>query len=311
MNDIRIASAQFESKSGDKAENLAMMERLMKAAAKKGAEVICFHELCVTGYGFVAGLSEEKLSLLAEPVPDGATIRELERLARVYDMAVLAGLIERDGNAFYNTHVCVDRDGFIAKARKLHCYLHKNMSCGNGFTLFDLRGWKCSMLICYDCNIPENVREVTLMGADMVFMPHVTGCLDECVPEMPPGSGAVDRSLWQNRRTDPEPLRKEFAGPKGREWLLKWLPARAYDNGIYAVFSNAIGLDNGHVTNGNAMIIDPHGDILVESNKLDDDVVVAVCVHDKIERSAGRWHIRTLNPDLYRKQGPVLTREQK
>ena len=50
-------------------------------------------------------------------------------------------------------------------------------------------------------------------------------------------SGFVDPALWRNRERDPISLRAEFDGLKGRAWLMKWLPARAYDNDIYAVFS--------------------------------------------------------------------------
>ncbi len=42
-------------------------------------------------------------------------------------------------------------------------------------------------------------------------------------------------------------LRAEFDGLKGRAWLMKWLPARAYDNGVYVVFSNPIGMDDDQV----------------------------------------------------------------
>ena len=149
----------------------------------------------------------------------------------------------------------------------------------------------------YDNNIPENVREVTLMGADIVFMPHVTCCLEWPTP----GAGLVDRNLWEHRDEDPVSLRMEFAGPKGREWLLKWVPSRAYDNGVYAVFTNPIGVDDDQIRNGNSMILDPFGDIIAECHTLGDDVVVGVCVPDKIEKSLGRKFIDARRPELYRK----------
>jgi hypothetical protein len=116
-----------------------------------------------------------------------------------------------------------------------------------------------------------------------------------------PGRGKIDRSLWDNRHRDPVSLRQEFQGPKGRDWLMRWLPTRAYENGVYAVYTNPIGVDHDTVKNGNAMIIDPFGEIIVESNALEDHVVIGLCTADKIDVSSGRRYLRARRPDLYHK----------
>ena len=92
--------------------------------------------------------------------------------------------------------------------------------------------------------------------------------------------------LWKNREADPTSLRLEFDGMKGRDWLMKWLPSRAYDNGIYAVFSNPIGMDDDQLKNGCSMIIDPFGDIIAECRTLGDDFTTAVLTPEKAD--AGR-----------------------
>jgi predicted amidohydrolase len=79
------------------------------------------------------------------------------------------------------------------------------------------------------------------------------------------------------------------------------LPARAYDNGIYAVFTNPVGMDDDTVKNGNAMILDPFGEIIAESNALGDDVVVALCTAEKIPVSSGYRYLRARRPDQYGK----------
>jgi predicted amidohydrolase len=116
-----------------------------------------------------------------------------------------------------------------------------------------------------------------------------------------PGRGLVDPVLWENREKDPVPLQMEFMGPKGRGWLMRWLPARAYDSGVYAVFTNPVGIDDDQVRNGNAMILDPFGEIIAESNALGDDVVVGVCTPEKIPVSSGNRYLRARRPDLYSK----------
>jgi predicted amidohydrolase len=159
----------------------------------------------------------------------------------------------------------------VAKFRKIHPFINPHITPGDQYVVFDLLGWKCGMLICYDNNIAENVRATNLLGADIIFMPHVT----MCTPSTRPGAGFVDPRLWQNRENDPTTLRNEFDGLKGREWLMKWLPARAYDNAIYAIFSNAIGMDDDQLKNGCSMIVDPFGDVIAECRSFDNEFVMA------------------------------------
>ncbi|MEA3460751.1 MAG: nitrilase family protein [Bacteroidota bacterium] len=295
MREINIATAQFQTRNGDKKYNLSRIEELTREAANKGARIVSFHELSISSYTFLSELSREEITKLAEVVPSGESVQELIQIAGKYNVALLAGLVEKDSDRIYNTHVCVTGDGFVAKYRKLHPFISQHLSAGDEYVVFDLFDCKCGILICYDNNVIENVRATTLMGAEIIFMPHVTGC----TPSAMPGRGWVDRKFWDNRKTDPDALRAEFEGPKGREWLLRWLPARAYDNGIYAVFSNPIGPDGAHLKNGNSMILDPYGEILAECRSMDDEVVVASCTPAKLQLAGGHRYKRARRPDLY------------
>jgi predicted amidohydrolase len=192
--------------------------------------------------------------------------------------------------------VCVDKNGLVAKYRKLHPFINPNITPGNEYVVFDLCGWKCGILICYDNNVIENVRATTLLGADIIFMPHVT----MCTPSTRPGAGFVDPKLWYNREKDPTSLRHEFDGLKGREWLMKWLPSRAYDNAIYAVFSNPIGMDDDQLKNGCSMIIDPFGDVIAECKKLDNDIAIALITQDKLTMAGGYRYKKARRPELYK-----------
>jgi predicted amidohydrolase len=210
----------------------------------------------------------------------------------------MAGLLERDAEQnVYNCYVTVGPDGFITKFRKLHPFVNPHLSPGNEYNVIELLGCKIGFLICYDNNLPENVRLTAMLGAEVIFMPHVTCCL----PSAMPGRGTVDRALWENRRHDPVRLRQEFEGPKGRAWLMRWLPARAYENGVYAVFSNPIGWDHDTVKPGLAMILDPFGEVLVQSQALEDDVVVATLTPDKLAVSSGQRYLKARRPELYGK----------
>jgi predicted amidohydrolase len=296
MENLKIATAQFENASGDKAYNLSMIETLCGRAVALGAKVVSFHECSITGYTFARKLDYKSFYDLAEFIPQGSSIGALTEIARKYDIAVLAGLFEKDeAGKIYKAVVCVDGNGLVAKHRKLHPFINPHISPGDSYTVFDLYGWKCGILICYDNNIVENVRAVSLLGADVIFMPHVT----MCTPSTRPGAGFVDPQLWENRVVDPTSLRIEFDGLKGRQWLMKWLPARAYDNGVYAVFSNPIGMDDDQLKNGCSMILDPFGDIIAECRSFDNEVVVATLVPEKVFASGGYRYKNARKPELY------------
>lgn len=296
MKDINIAIAQFEPKDGDKAYNLSVIEKLTKKAKEAGADVISFHELSITAYTFLKNLSKEEVLEIAEEVPDGKSCKTLMALSQKYGIPILAGLVEKKDGDIYNTYVCVGGDKLIAKYRKLHPFISQYMSPGNEYVTFELYGWKCGILICYDNNVIENVRATTLLGADIIFAPHVT-C---CTPSAMPGRGYVDDILWQNKNNDPESLRKEFDGPKGRVWLMRWLPARAYDNAVYYVYTNPIGYDGEHLKNGNSMVLDPYGEILTEIKSFEDDIAIATITSEKLTLAGGYRYRKARRPELYR-----------
>lgn len=297
MNKLIISTAQFENRSGDKDYNLSVIEKLTKEAKVKGSDVVAFHECSITGYTFAKNLTESEMLQIAEYIPEGKSVQRLITMAEHNDITILAGLFEKDrDNKLYNTYVCVNKYGLVASHRKIHPFISRFLSPGNNYTVFEINGWKCGILICYDNNIIENVRATKLLGADIIFMPHVT----MCTPSERPGAGFVDPELWKNRVNDPTTLRLEFEGMKGKAWLMKWLPARAYDNNIYAIFSNPVGMDDEQLKNGYSMIIDPFGDIIAECRSFDDCISTATIIPEKLLKSGGYRYINARRPELYK-----------
>jgi predicted amidohydrolase len=297
MEKVKISVAQFEHRNADKAYNLSVIERLSQKAGGEGSDVIAFHECSITGYTFARHLSKQQMLQLAEPIPDGESVLMLIDIAQRNNIVILAGLFEKDENEnLFKAYICVDKNGLVAKFRKLHPFINPYLTAGDSYCVFELFGWKCGILICYDNNIIEHVRATKLLGADIVFMPHVT----MCTPSTRPGAGFVDPRLWENREDDPISLRLEFDGMKGRAWLMKWLPARAYDNGVYVIFSNPIGMDDDQLKNGCSMVIDPFGDILAECRMLGDDFVTATITPEKLSQAGGYRYIKARRPELYR-----------
>lgn len=313
---MNVAVAQFQPKDGDKAYNLSVIRQLAEKAKSQGADVVSFHEMSITAYTFTQHLNRQELTDLAEEVPNGKSTQQLIAMSKELDLPILAGLLEKSKDKIYNTYLCVTADGLVAKYRKLHPFISKYLSVGDAYCVFDLLGWKCGILICYDNNVIENVRATSLLGAELIFAPHVTGC----TPSAMPHRGYVADKFWQNRESDPVSLRMEFDGPKGRRWLMRWLPARAYDNGVYYAFTNPIGYDGEHLKNGNSMIIDPYGEVLAEVRSFDNDITLAKITKEKIERSGGWRYKNARRPELYKdiiggnhksETAPVWMKEQK
>lgn len=307
MRNLRVASVQFEHAAGDKAANFAKIRRFTADAAARGVEIAVFPECCITGYWFLRNLTRDQLLALAEPVPDGPSTRALLELSRQHGMTIGAGLVEVDADGLlHNTYVVAMPDGNWRRHRKIHAFEGDDFVSGSEFTVFDTpHGCRVGVLICYDCNINENVRITALMGADLLLAPHQTG---GCRTKNPHLMGLIERRVWDERHANPAAIEAELKGDKGRGWLMRWLPSRAHDNGLFLVFSNGVGVDDDEVRTGNAMILDPYGRILAETWKADDDLVVADLDASLLEHSTGRRWITTRRPELY---GPLAVRTGK
>jgi len=298
MRNIRVAAVQFEHAAGDKPANLEKIERFARAAAERQVEIVAFPECCITGYWFLRNLAREELRGLAEPIPGGPSTERLLAWSRELGMTIGAGLVEIDrAGILHNTYVVAMPDGGWRLHRKIHAFEHDDIVPGSAFTVFDTpHGCRVGVLVCYDCNINENVRITALMGAEVLLAPHQTG---GCASKNPHQMGVVERRLWDARHADPRAIEAELKGDKGRGWLMRWLPSRAHDNGLFVVFSNGVGIDDDEVRTGNAMILDPYGRVLAETWKADEDMVVADLDASLLEHSTGRRWISTRRPELY------------
>jgi predicted amidohydrolase len=309
MNNIRAASVQFQPSPGDKRANLNKIQAFVERAAARQVHLIAFPEMCITGYWHVRNLSREEVERLAEPIPSGPSTALLLLLAREHGMTIGAGLIERaEDGALYNSYVVAMPDGQTACHRKLHAFEGPYMASGDAYTVFDIpQGCRVGVLICYDNNIIENARMTALMGAEILLAPHQTG---GCRSRSPRAMGAIDPALWERRGEDPAPIETELRGPKGRGWLMRWLPSRAHDNGMFLIFSNGVGTDDDEVRTGNAMILDPYGEILVETCKADDDMVIADLDAKVLPTSSGQRWLKARRPELYGPLSVSTGREQ-
>jgi predicted amidohydrolase len=293
---LRAAVVQFEPAPGDAERNLATVHRLAAQAAAEGARLVAFPEMCLLGYWHLTKADARRLHELAEPA-DGPLVRRVQAMVDELGVAIGVGFLERDGDALFNAYAICMPGGAVHVHRKLHAFEHEAISSGDAYTVFDTPwGVRMAILICWDNNLVENVRAVTLLGATVLVAPHQTGGTRSRSPH---SMQVIPTELWHRRHEDPEALREAVDGPSGRGWLLRWLPARAHDNGIFVLFSNGIGLDDDEIRTGNAMILDPYGRIVAETPVPDEAVVTADLDLSLLPLSTGRRWLLGRRPELY------------
>lgn len=162
---IKVCLAQINSTLAEKSTNLAKIVDKAKKAKEKNADIIVFPELSLTGYD----KSLSSLKDLAEPVP-GPSTRKLQKLAREKTFAIVIGLVESDGERFFNTAVYIDKIR-IKKYRKTHVHWTEPFSPGNLFPIIETSVGKVGILICYDLSFPESARVLALRGAQILICP--------------------------------------------------------------------------------------------------------------------------------------------
>jgi predicted amidohydrolase len=294
---IRAGAVQFTHRPSDKAYNMGRIRAFVAEAASARVQLVVFPEMCITGYWHIIPMGVSEIAALAEPIPAGPSTQALLALSKEHNIVIGAGLIEADGDRFHNSYVVVEPDGRHVVHRKIHAFENIHITPGNRYTVFDSSiGCRIGVLTCYDNNLIENVRITALLGADILLAPHQTG---GTASKSPHAMGVIDPALWAARDRDPAPIEAEFRGDKGRGWLMRWLPARAHDNGMFLVFSNGVGEDSGEVRTGNAMVIDCYGRIINETWRARDELVVGDCDLSLLDRCTGRRWMRGRRPELY------------
>ncbi|NOZ19731.1 MAG: hypothetical protein GXP25_01445 [Planctomycetes bacterium] len=283
MRDVTIALIQHNSPVGQKTKNLEQTIAWTKKAKKKGAELICFPELNITGHAGHPDMVNE-----AEPVPGGETVHVLAGLARELGVYISAGIAEEDRGIHYNTQFLVGPGGYIGKQRKVHLSNDEYFYFRGGAELpvFELPLARVGIIICYDNILPEVSRCLAVKGAELLLCPH-----------------AARSGKWR-RNTD----RKKVVESVKKNWRMVH-SCRAYDNGVYVAICNAAGraamrikgVEANHA--GGCMVIDPSGSIIAESKSKDvrDEMIAVLLKGDAVSarRRQSCFNLQTRRPEVF------------
>ena len=203
------------------------LDGLEAAISGQGLDVVLCPELFACGYHIGDAVAD-----LAEPA-DGAFAQAVQALASRTGTAVLYGYAERDGARVFNAAQLVGPGGRVAHHRKLVIPPGSEtgrFAEGQGCGVFDFMGLRCAILICYDAEFPEGPRAAALAGAEVLFVP--TALSDQW--------GNVSREV---------------------------MPARGFENGLWLLYANHAGEENGLRYYGGSRIVGPVGQTVAEAGQ--------------------------------------------
>ncbi len=286
---IRLAIYQNRDKVGTKEAmeyNFRHLEMAIKAAKKFDAQIISFPELYLTGYALDPKLARE----LAE-FSDGPFIQRAQEIARKNNIAIVLPYAEKakdkEGNMhYYDAIALINEKGELLESyRKTHLFAlaeRLNWSAGNGpYNVYEINGFPIGILNCYEAEFPELQRILALKGAKLIIIPT-----------------AAD-----NYYTKPDGQRTKVPYPDISTLLI---PASAYTNNIFVAYSNHTGyerLGKDHwLYQGNSVIADPHGKLLLTAHHLQTTLLIA----DIVPKAYGPTHPEDANylkdrrPRLYK-----------
>jgi N-carbamoylputrescine amidase len=276
----------------DAVENLEGASDKIREAAKRGAQIVCMHELFRGEY--FCRKEDAALFDLAEAVPGPAT-EALAKIAKKNKVVIVASLFERRAAGIYhNTCAVLDADGtFLGKYRKMHIpddplYYEKfYFTPGDlGFPNFDTRYGRIGVQICWDQWYPEGSRAVALQGAQVIFYPTSIG--------------------WHPAE------KKEFGAAQLDAWRTIQR-SHAIANGVYVAVVNRVGFegnpkagDTGLEFWGNSFVADPFGEVVAEASNDKEEILVVECDPAKSEDTRRNWpFLRDRRIDAYQ---PILNR---
>jgi len=257
-----------------------------------------FPEACLSGYASMAKVSRAELNALAQTL-DGPAVRAVADAVEQTGVGAGVGIVERatDGQ-FFNSYVVCLPGGVRHCHRKLHAIEHPRIVSGDRFTVFDASAdIRIGILIGADNYVVENVRMTALMGATLLLAPHRSYGLDD---ERSEHARPVSRQQALRRESGAKVAHcAERENPD--EWLRRWLPARAVDNGMFVVFSDGAEFSRESQPAGTAMIVDPFGRVLASTAGGE---APGALVHAELDArllrvSPGREWLAARRPDLY------------
>ncbi len=281
---VTVAALQM-SCSWDADANIAAAEKLVRAAAARGAQIILLPELFETPY-FCIEQDVRHLHLASEAA-DNRAVRHFRTVARELGVVLPISFFERSGPAFFNSVAILDADGTnLGLYRKSHIpngpgYQEKNyFSPGDtGFKVWSTRFGRIGVGICWDQWFPETARAMALLGAELLFFPTAIGS------EPPPALAVNSKEHWQRTQQGHAAANLTPLVAANRYGLERSLQD---PHGLYIRFY------------GSSFIADATGAKVAEAAEEGDAVLTATFDLEQAAQLRNNWFVfRDRRPELY------------
>ncbi|GGA30765.1 N-carbamoylputrescine amidase [Paenibacillus physcomitrellae] len=280
MRNVKVAATQMSCSSNIE-ENIAKADRLVREAAKQGAQIILLQELFETPYF----CQKEKADYYpyATELEHNKAVNHFKQVAKELQVVLPISFYEKKNNARYNSLAVIDASGeVLGRYRKSHIpdgpgYEEKfYFNPGDtGFKVWNTRYGKIGIGVCWDQWYPEAARCMALMGAEILFYPTAIG-------SEPQDSSIDSKDHWQT-----------------------CMLGHAASNLVPVVASNRIGMETDEDSSinfyGSSFIAGPTGSKVAEASRTEETVLVAEFDLDQLESQRIEWGIfRDRRPDLYK-----------
>jgi N-carbamoylputrescine amidase len=274
-SEVKVAAVQC-ALGGEREENIARVEKLVREAAGKGAQIVLPPELFEGPY--FCRHEKESFFDWARPFEGNQTVARFSKLAKELGIAIPVSFFERASQAHYNSIAMIDAGGEVMGLyRKSHIpdgpgYEEKFYfrPGDTGFKVWKTKFATIGVGICWDQWFPETARAMALLGAEILFYPTAIGS-EPHDPELD------TRDPWQRA-----------------------MVGHAVSNVMPVVAANRVGTEEGQVFYGSSFIVNPRGDKVAELGRDETGVVVASFDLDHLRRTRGAWgFFRDRRPELY------------
>jgi N-carbamoylputrescine amidase len=275
MRDLKVAAVSMRSETGEIEKNLERTAFYVAEAARRGADVICFPELSITGYTLTNPAS------IYGPVNPEEIIEEIVGLAQDQGILMLCGMVDPSGSEKPSiVQVVAGPDRFLSLYRKTHLSPAEReiYAAGHEVGVFSHDEVTFGIQLCYESHFPELSTLMALRGVEVVFFPHASP------------------------RGEPE--------EKMESWM-RHLPSRAFDNGLFVVACNQVGKNKeGLSFPGVVLALNPAGRLIEAHQGKREKMTLVELRQDvlqEIRNHRMKYFLPNRRPDLY---GDIVERRK-
>lgn len=258
---MKLSTIQFAPSLGNQNRTITALEPLLASASE--SDLVVLPELANSGYNFSG--TDQAFQLAENPYKSPFVDFIADQCAK-HDYSVVTGFNELAGDQIFNSALLIDKNGVVGKYRKIHLFWNEKDYFSPGDAkpeLYEVKGAKVGILICFDWLFPELWTGLAKKGADII-----------CHPSNLVLPGKAQKAI----------------------------PVWAMTNRIFVATANRIGTEGELTFTGNSIIAAPSGDVIAAASVDKSEVISVDCGLNQSQNKMITPQNHTFNdrrPELY------------